>query len=245
MALLSTTRAKRSARKLERKAERKLRKIEKKAIKVRAKAQAKAESAEERKAHKQQLRTEHKFAKRGQREERKTVKASAKAQQKVAAAEAKTIAEQQKAEAAKALFTPAKIKRYLTVGRIVAPILAPIAYRGAVAARAQFTEVRAQRAGVPSALLTQFGGPSATLRARIASARESASRVGAAEQNAEGKAFVDAMTARLDNLQIAADTADSMPPAQRKSAQRAIDNELAAIDNDLLARLNVHPDTRR
>ncbi|WP_269430989.1 DUF6474 family protein [Gordonia sihwensis] len=32
-----------------------------------------------------------------------------------------------------------------------------------------------------------------------------------------------------------------MPAQQRKNAQRAIDNELTAIDNDLLARLNVHP----
>lgn len=237
MGLLSSVRAQRT----DRKADKKIRKGEEKAIKYRAKAQAKAESAAERKLRKKQLRTEDKFHKRAQKTERKTTKSSAKAQRKVAEAEAKIVAEQAKADAAKALFTPAKMKRFLTVGRMAAPVLVPIAYRGAVAARAQLTEVQARRAGVPAQVLTQFGGPSAALRARISTSRDSAVKVAATEQTAEGKAFVDAMTVRLENLEVAADAADAMPPAQRKSAQRAIDNELTAIDNDLLARLNVHP----
>ncbi|MDR2281479.1 MAG: DUF6474 family protein [Gordonia sp. (in: high G+C Gram-positive bacteria)] len=237
MGLLSSVREERT----ERKAEKKIRKGEEKAIKYRAKAQAKASTAAERKLRKKDLRTEEKFHKRAQKQERKTIKADAKAQQKVAAAEAKAVAEQSKAEAEAAFFTTSKMKRYLAVGRLAAPIVVPIAYRAAVAARAQLTEFQAQRAGVPAAVLTQFGGPSAALRARIATSRESAHKVAATEATDEGRAFVEAMTGRLDNLLVAADAADTMPPAQRKSAQRAIDNELTAIDNDLLARLNVHP----
>ncbi|GAC80971.1 MULTISPECIES: DUF6474 family protein [Gordonia] len=237
MGLLSSVREERT----ERKAEKKIRKGEEKAIKYRAKAQAKASTAAERKLRKKDLRTEQKFHKRAQKQERKTIKADAKAQQKVAAAEAKTVAEQSKAAAEAAFFTTTKMKRYLAVGRLAAPIVVPIAYRAAVAARAQLTEFQAQRAGVPASVLTQFGGPSAALRARIATSRDSAQKVAATESTAEGRAFVDAMTGRLDNLLVAADAADTMPPAQRKSAQRAIDNELTAIDNDLLARLNVHP----
>ncbi|MCF8608876.1 DUF6474 family protein [Gordonia sp. HY285] len=237
MGLLSSVRAKRT----DRKAGKKIRKGEEKAIKYRAKAQAKAESAVDRKLRKKELRTEDKFHKRAQKAERKTTKTASKAQRKVAEAEAKIVSEQAKADAAKALFTPAKMKRFLTVGRMAAPVVVPIVYRGAVAARAQLTEIQARRAGVPAQVLTQFGGPSAALRARIATSRDSATKVAAAEQTAEGKAFVDAMTDRLANLEVAADAADAMPPAQRKSAQRAIDNELTAIDNDLLARLNVHP----
>ncbi|WP_132992738.1 DUF6474 family protein [Gordonia zhaorongruii] len=225
-----------------RKAEKKIRKAEHKAIKVSAKAKAKAESAQEQKVRKKELRAAEKRDKAANKTSRKNAKASAKAQQKVAEADAKAAAEQTKQAAEAAMFTPAKMKRYLTVGRMVAPVAVPIAYRGAVAARAQFTEVKAKRAGVPASVLNQYGGPSASLRARIATARNSAARVGDAEQTGEGRAFVDAMSSRLDNLQIAADAADTMPPSQRKSAQRAIDNELSAIDNDLLARLNVHPD---
>lgn len=239
MGLLSSTSAKRA----ERKAAAKIRKAEEKAIRTRAKVQAEAESRESRKAAKRQLKDEHKFTKRAHKQDRKTAKTTGKVQQKVAAAEAKTIAEQAKADAAKAFFTPAKFKRYLTVARMVAPVVVPIAYRAAVNARSQVTAVKANRAGVPPALLTQYGGPSATLRARIAACQATAAEVAGLEQTAEGRDFVAAMTARLDNLKVAADAADTMPPQQRKNAQRAIDNELTAIDNDLLARLNVNPTT--
>ncbi|WP_026918530.1 DUF6474 family protein [Gordonia shandongensis] len=237
MGLLSSTGAKRAAKK----AEKKIRKAEKKAIRIRAKVEAKAQSREDRKAAKQTLRDEHRYAKKTAKQQRKTIKAESKKHEKLAAADAKTIAEQAKADAEAAPFTPAKIKRYLTVARMLSPILAPIAYRAAVSARSQATVVRARRAGVAPALLTQYGGPSAPLRARIATCREAASRVSGLDQGAETQAFVAAMVSRLDNLAVAADAADAMPPAQRRNAQRAIDNELTAIDNDLLARLDVHP----
>lgn len=237
MGLLSSMGSKRA----QRKADTKIRKAEEKVIRTRAKVQAEAESRESRKAAKRQLKDEHKYSKRSHRQDRKTIKATGKVQRKTAAAEAKTIAEQAKAEAAAAFFTPAKMKRYLTVARMVAPVVAPIAYRAAINARSQVTAVQAHRAGVPPSLLTQYGGPSATLRARIAACQETAGQVGALEQSAEGRDFVATMNSRLDNLKVAADAADTMPPQQRKNAQRAIDNELTAIDNDLLARLNVHP----
>lgn len=237
MGLLSSMSSKRA----QRKADAKVRKAEEKAIRKRAEVQAEAESRASRKAQKRRLKDEHKFHKRAQKQDRKTVKATGKAQQKAAAAEAKAIAEQAKADAAAAFFTPAKMKRYLAVARMAAPIVVPIAYRAAVGARSQVTAVQARRAGVSPALLTQYGGPSASLRARIAACRATADEVAALEQSAEGKAFVSAMSSRLDNLQVAADAADTMPAQQRKNAQRAIDNELTAIDNDLLARLNVHP----
>ncbi|MGB3301136.1 DUF6474 family protein [Gordonia sp. (in: high G+C Gram-positive bacteria)] len=236
MGLLSSKGSTRATRK----ADKKVRKAEAKAIHARAKVQAKAESSADRAVKKQQLKDEHKFHKRSQKQERKTAKSSGKAQQKVAKAEAKTIAEQAKADAAAAMFTPAKLKRYLTVARMVAPIVVPIAYRAAIGARGQVTALQARRAGVPASLLTQYGGPSAPLRARIASSRATADEVAALQKSAEGQTFVAAMADRLDNLQVAVDAADTMPSAQRRNAQRAIDNELTAIDNDLLARLHVN-----
>ncbi|WP_066170892.1 DUF6474 family protein [Gordonia hydrophobica] len=237
MGLFSSMGSKRT----QRKADAKIRKAEEKMIRTRAKVQAEAESHESRKQAKRQLKDEHKYAKRAHKQDRKTIKTSGKVQQKTAAAEAKAIAEQAKADAAAAFFTPAKMKRYLAVGRMVAPIVVPIAYRAAVSARSQVTAVQAHRAGVAPALLTQYGGPSATLRARIAACQETAGQVAELETTPEGQEFVAAMNARLNNLKVAADAADTMPPQQRKNAQRAIDNELTAIDNDLLARLNVNP----
>lgn len=237
MGLLSSKGSTRATRK----ADKKVRKAQAKAIATRAKVQAEAESSASRAIKKKQLKDEHKFHKRSQKQDRKTVKTSGKTQQKVAKAEAKTIAEQAKADAAAAMFTPAKIKRYLTVARMVSPVVAPLAYRAAIGARSQVTAIQARRAGVAPSLLTQYGGPSAPLRARIATSRTTAGEVAALDRSAESQSFIAAMTNRLDNLQVAADAADTMPPSQRRNAQRAIDNELTAIDNDLLARLHVNP----
>lgn len=231
----------RKARRITRKAEAKIRKAEQKAFKTRVRLEAKVSSHEERKRHKKTLRDEHKYLKKTHKTERKTAKTAAKTQKKAAAAEVKTIEAQAKAAATAGKFGPASVRRYLTVAKLVAPILGPILYRGAVAARSEVTALQARRAGVPAAVLNQYGGPSATLRARIAAAQSSAQKLTEQEQTTEGKEFVDAMAARLNNLMVATDAADSMPPAQRRAAQRAIGNELTAIDNDLLARLNVHP----
>lgn len=242
----------RKAKRLERKAEAKIRKAEEKALKTRVRLEAKVSAHEEQKRHKKALRDEHKYAKKAHKAERKmaktaskaeqkTAKTAGKAQRKAAAAEAKTVTAQAKAAQTAGLLQPAKIRRYLAVAKLVAPIAGPLIYRGAVAARSEITALQARRAGVPAGLLTQYGGPSATLRARIAAAQSSADKVAGLEDTAEGKAFVQTMRARLDNLVVAADAADTMPPTQRRAAQRAIGNELTAIDNDLLARLNVHP----
>lgn len=244
MGLLSS----RQVRRAERKAEAKIRKAEQKALKTRVKLEARVGALEEKKRHKKALREEHKYLKKAHKAERKTTKTGIKAQketvksqEKAAAAEAKSLATQQKAAEKQGILTPAKVRRYLTVGKMVAPIAGPILYRGAIAARAEITAMQARRAGVPAALLTQHGGPSAPLRARIDAARTTAQKVAAQESTDEGRAFVDAMGKRLDNLVVATDAADTMPPSQRRAAQRAIGNELSAIDNDLLARLNVHP----
>ncbi|MFT3660555.1 MAG: DUF6474 family protein [Gordonia sp. (in: high G+C Gram-positive bacteria)] len=242
----------RKAKRVERKAEAKIRKAEEKALKTRVRLEAQVNAHEEQRRHKKALREEHKYAKKAHRAERKTaktankaeqktVKATAKAQERAAAAEAKATAAKAQAAQNAGLLQPAKIRRYLTVAKMVAPIAGPLIYRGAVAARAEITALQARRAGVPAELLTQYGGPSAALRARIAGAQNSADKVAELDGTPEGKAFVETMRTRLANLVVASDAADAMPPTQRRAAQRAIGNELAAIDNDLLARLNVHP----
>ena len=41
------------------------------------------------------------------------------------------------------------------------------------------------------------------------------------------------------DVAIAVEAAESMPPQQRKTAHRAVENELSAIDADIMARLGV------
>ncbi|MFM9377224.1 DUF6474 family protein [Gordonia sp. VNK21] len=230
-----------TVRRAERKAAKKVRKAERKLVKERARAEAKFSAREENRARKKALRTERKHNKKSHRDERKTAKVAGKAQEKAAAAETKKLAAEAKNVEKTGALAPAKIRRYLTAARLVAPIAGPLAYRAGTAAREQLVEFQARRAGVSATALSAYGGPSAALRARIDAARSSAQQVSQVETTDEGRAFVGAMSERLDNLKVAVDAADTMPPSQRRAAQRAIENELAAIDSDLLARLNVHP----
>src|SRR5690606_17415900 len=98
------------------------------------------------------------------RAERKTAKQVAKAQEKVAKAETKKVAAEAKAVADARPLSPASVKRYLTVARLVAPIAAPIVYRAAVGARAQISALQAGRAGVSPEVLRQFSGHGAPLK---------------------------------------------------------------------------------
>ena len=91
------------------------------------------------------------------------------------------------------LFSPTRIRRLLTVSRLLAPIVVPLVYRGAIAARGFIDERRADRLGVPLSQIGQFPGTGAQLSARIAGAEQSLRKV--AEKNpkdAETKQFVAA-----------------------------------------------------
>lgn len=223
-----------------------LRRAEAKALKAKAKAEAKLESKDRRKAAKESRKLEHKLRKVELGLERKNTKHAAKAQRKltkgqvkVAQAEAKTVAAEAKAAADAKLLSPASVRRYLTVARLVAPIAAPIVYRVAVAGRGRIDALTAQRVGVTPDALRQFSGHGAPLAARIAAARSSLQKVAAQDTTADSATFVTAMTARLDNLAVAVDAAEAMSSGQRRTAHRAIEDELGAIDADILARLGV------
>ena len=60
------------------------------------------------------------------------------------------------------LLSPTRVRRLLTVGRMLAPILVPLAYRAAMAARGVLDQRKADKLGVP----VESGGP--VLRARRA-----------------------------------------------------------------------------
>lgn len=138
------------------------------------------------------------------------------------------------------LLSPMKIRRTLTVSRLLAPVLVPLAYRGAIAIRGLLDQRRADQLGVPLAQIGQFSGHGAVLSARISGAEQAARRV--AEKNpkdAETKQFVAAITDRLTDLSTAVTAAENMPTARRKSAHAAIGAQLDAIDADVMARLGL------
>jgi hypothetical protein len=140
------------------------------------------------------------------------------------------------------LLSASRIRRMLTVTRLLAPVAVPLVYRASIAARGLIDERRADKLGVPLSQLGQFSGHGAQLSARIAGAEHSLRLVAEKPKSAkdpETKAFVAAITERLSDLSAAVAAAENMPTARRRAAHAAITEQLDGIDADLMARLGV------
>lgn len=205
------------------------RRAEARAIKARAKLEAKL-------AAKNEVRR----AKSAQRAENKTLRAQIKAQRDSDRNALKVAEAQLKAAREGKIFSPTRIRRVLTVSRLLAPILTPVIYRLAVSARALIDQRRADRLGIPLAQIGQFSGPGAQLSARIAGAERSLRSVQDKKpKDAETKAFVAAITERLTDLSAAVTAAENLPAARRRAAHAAISSQLEGIEADLMARLGL------
>lgn len=205
------------------------RRAEARALKARAKLEAKLAAKNEAKRIKAVERTEEKAIKAQLTAQRDADRAAVK----VAEAQLRTAREGR-------LLSPRRVRRLLAVSRLVAPVVVPVAYRVAVAARGVVDERRADRLGVPLTALGQFSGPGGRLSARIAGAESSLRKVAANKpKDSETKAFVAAMTDRLTALSAAVTAAENMPGSRRRSAQQSIADQLDGIEADLMARLGV------
>ena len=205
------------------------RRAEARAIKARAKLEARLTA-----------KNEARRIKGAQRAAGKALKAQFKAQQdsdrsalKVAEAELKAVREGR-------LLSPTRIRRVLTVSRLLAPILTPVLYRAAIATRALIDRRRADQLGIPLAQIGQFSGIGARLSARIAGSEQSLRTVQEKKpKDAETRQFVSAITERLSDLSAAVCAAEHMPAARRRAAHSAISSQLDGIEADLMARLGL------
>ena len=205
------------------------RRAEARAIKARAKLDAKHSA-------KNELRR----IKSAERSENKAIKAQLKVARDADRTAVKVAEAQLKAAREGKLLSPARIRRALTVSRLLAPIVVPVVYRTAIAARGAIDERRADRLGVPLSQLGQFSGAGGQLSARISGAENSLRRVAEKKpKDAETKQFVAAMTERLNALSAAVTAAENMPGPRRREAHAAIAGQLDGIDADLMARLGV------
>ena len=205
------------------------RRAEARAIKARAKLEARLTA-----------KNEARRIKSTRRAAGKALKARVKAQQdsdrvalKVAEAELKAAREGK-------LLSPTRIRRVLTVSRLLAPILTPVVYRAAMATRALIDRRRADQLGIPLAQIGQFSGSGARLSARIAGSEQSLRMVQEKKpKDAETRQFVSAITERLSELSAAVTAAEHMPAARRRAAHSAISSQLDGIEADLMARLGL------
>ncbi|MEI7913302.1 MAG: DUF6474 family protein [Mycobacteriaceae bacterium] len=175
-----------------------------------------------------------------ERSENKAIKARLKSQRDADRTAVKVAETQLRTAREGRVLAPARIRRTLTASRLLAPMVVPVAYRAAMAARGLIDERRAQRLGVPLTALGQFSGQGGRLSARITGAESSLRQIaGAHPKDAETKQFVAALTDRLTALSAAVTAAENMPPARRRTAQASIAEQLDGIEADLLARLGV------
>jgi hypothetical protein len=205
------------------------RRAEARAIKAKAKLEAKLAAKNETRRIKADVRRQAKAAKAGLRAQRNSDKAALK----IAEAQLKAVRDGK-------VLSPARIRRAMTVSRLLAPVVIPVVYRGAIAARGLVDQRRADRLGVPLSQIGQFSGTGGTLSARISGAEQSLRRVAEKKpKDAETKQFVAAISDRLTDLSAAVTAAENMPASQRRAAHVAIGEQLDGIDADILARLGV------
>jgi len=205
------------------------RKAEARAIKARAKLEARLAARNEAR----RIKADHKAHTNALNAQLKAQRSSDKAALKVAETQLKAAREGK-------LFSPTRIRRMLTVSRLLAPIVVPLVYRAAIAARGFVDERRADRLGVPLSQIGQFSGHGAALSARIAGAEHSLRLVAEKKpKDAETRQFVTAITERLRDLSAAVTAAENMPASRRRASHAAIADQLDGIDADLMARLGL------
>jgi hypothetical protein len=205
------------------------RRAEARAIKARARLEAKLAAKNEARRIKGDRRAAEKSLKAHVRSQRDSDRAALK----VAETELKAAREGK-------LLSPTRIRRVLTVSRLLAPILTPLIYRGAITARAMIDRRRADELGIPLAQIGQFSGHGAQLSARISGAEKSLRMVQDKKpKDPETRQFVSAIVERLTDLSAAVTAAENMPAPQRRAAHAAISSQLDGIEADLMARLGL------
>ena len=205
------------------------RKAEARAIKAKAKLEARLAAKNEAR----RIKADHKAQTNALNAQLKAQRSSDKAALKVAETQLKAVREGK-------FFSPTRIRRALTVSRLLAPIVVPLVYRAAIAARGFVDERRADRLGVPLSQIGQFSGHGAALSARIAGAEHSLRLVAEKKpKDAETKQFVSAITERLRDLSAAVTAAENMAASRRRASHAAIADQLDGIDADLMARLGL------
>lgn len=208
------------------------RRAEARAIKAKAKLEAKLAAKNEVRRFKSE-----------QKAQSRALKAQLKAQHESDKTALKVAETELKAAREGTLLSPTRVRRALTVSRLLAPVVVPLAYRASIAVRGLIDERRADRLGIPLSQLGQFSGHGARLSARIASAEQSLHQLmdnkPKAAKDPETKQFISAMNGRLSDLAAAVTAAENMPPERRRAAHAAIAEELDGIDADLMARLGV------
>lgn len=226
--------------KLKRKAQKEQAKADKREQKHQHKLEIKAAADEVRrmeKLNKKELKLDNRALKRAE----KLRKARAKDEKKALAAKhryqmkmAEKVLEQQRSHG----FSKDKAKSWIGGGRLLVPVLVPLAYRAITAVQRRNQEVEAKKFGVSGSDVARFQGYGAPLRARIEATRESLKELG--RSGAPGTdGFIKDANSRLDVMEDAIASAEKMTPDQRRRAHQSLTAELDGLDRQIISELGV------
>ncbi|MDN5914781.1 MAG: DUF6474 family protein [Pseudonocardia sp.] len=191
------------------------------------------------------LKADRKIAKMQTKAETGARKAEAKAQNSATKAQLKSeqnqLKEAERERQAKE-WNAARAKRYIALGKVVAPVLAPYAMAAAGTLRHRWDDHRSRRLGVSPDELGGYSGRGGQLHARISRVARSLDELesdGTTQRNADAGRFVSTNRPRLHDFAAAVRAAEQMPTHRRKTAYRAVSNDLDRIEVELLTFLGV------
>lgn len=136
-------------------------------------------------------------------------------------------------------LTAKRVKRMIGIGTTVVPLVAPYALAAAGIVRGRWDAYRAARLGVPLDQLSAFAGPGGTLHARLSRVAEALGELDSPTKDVTARAFATETRNRLADLALAVRAAEQMPTARRRTAYRAIGDELDRIEEALLTHLGI------
>lgn len=184
--------------------------------------------------HKHEL----KLAKMVSQQKKKDAKALAKSQAKDRKHELELA--QSKVDLIKAgkILNPARIARYITVIKVLAPLLAPLIYRGTTLLREYLESQGKTDVSLNSLVGKRFSKLGSKFNVRINKANASLDKISAGKPgDLQVKQFVTTTKKELENLATAVDNAESFPTARKFKIHRDIDKHLAKIEETILHEL--------
>ncbi|AZI57027.1 hypothetical protein EH165_01425 [Nakamurella antarctica] len=139
------------------------------------------------------------------------------------------------------LTDPKKTKRYLSIGKIVVPLIAPLAIEGIARARGVLDQRRAAELGVPVERVGAYRGPTGRTLARIDAVSAAVEELRSSRTgDAAVKTFSQTCHDQLHNLAIATHAAAPMPASRRRATLDAIGRELDQLQSQLMHHLVAH-----
>ncbi len=138
----------------------------------------------------------------------------------------------------KTLSDPKKTKRLMTVSKLVAPVVAPLALKAVDRVRYLVDQQRAKKLGVDVDEIGAYRGHTGRTRARIEAIRQAVKELRDRRTGDPAiTGFADQTNVKLADLLSATIAAAPMPPVRRRPVLAAVARELDQLESNLIAHL--------